>query len=35
MNIRKEYKWRGWYIALAVVLLLQIVFYYWFTQKYK
>lgn len=27
--------WRRWYVAVVIVLVVQVVFYYWFTQHYK
>lgn len=28
-------KWRFWYLAVLLVLLLQILFYYWFTKFWE
>ncbi len=35
MSTSKKEHWRTWYIAVILVLALQIVLYYWFTCYYK
>lgn len=27
--------WKGWYAAVIIALLLQLIFYYWFTQYWS
>jgi len=31
----KKYNWNAWYAAIVIVLVLQIIFYYWFTQYWQ
>jgi len=34
-NTTKKEHWRGWYLTVLLVLVVQIVVYYWFTRHWQ
>ena len=35
MSLSEKHSYKRWHIAVVVVLIAQIVLYYWFTEHYK